>query len=332
MRKSISIIIGFVLSGGLLYFAFKDVDIKIITQTFSKAKPVYLIILFASVFFEMCIRGFRWKMLVSHFAKTSIWKMTKLEAVGLALNNVIPLRLGEIARASLASHQLKASLFTVLSTVLVERLLDFITIIILFSVSVQFNGIAWLEKYKKIILIMFLVIVSLLFVLIFLKELINKNKIFSRIAGRFPTVKNFMLRVSMGAQSLKNKKLIVPVIISGFCLWLTDAFIYFFAFKSLDLEPAMDFIKAVVLLCGAAFATAIPAMPGYFGTFETAVQQILISWQTDKSVALAYGGYVHLIFYFVMTSAGILFLYQTGITLTDIWKDFSKKKIKPGNF
>jgi uncharacterized protein (TIRG00374 family) len=324
MRKSIAIITGFILSSALVYFVFKNVDLSKTVSVFKNVNLANLVILAGLVFFEMCIRGLRWKMLISHFAKTSAWQMTKLEAIGLALNNILPLRLGEIARASLGAARLKTSLFTMFATVLVERMLDLITLIILFSVFAQFAAVTWLKKYNGIILAIFsLTLLGLIF-LVFLEDLIDK--LFLNIANKSPRIKNFLERLSMGAQSFKNKKLVLPIIVSSFCLWLTDALIYWYAHISLNIKPAINFGKSILLLCATAIAGVIPAVPGYFGTFETALQQMLISWNTGKSEALAYAGFVHLIFYFVMTTAGMIFLYRAGNTLASIWHSFAGKK------
>lgn len=319
MKKSALVIVGFIFSVTLLFFAFKNVDLTKTLSVFKNINPAKLFILAGLVFFEICIRGFRWKILVSHFAKTSVWQMTKLEAMGLALNNLLPLRLGEIARASLASAKLKTSLFTMLATVLVERMLDLVTLIFLFSVFSQVSSVLWLKKYNGIIIAIFLITLLALFLLVFMEDILKGSK-------KHPKIKNFLRRISLGAKSFRNKKLVLPLVVSGFCLWLTDAFIYWFAYISLDIKPVMSFAKSILLLCATAIAGVVPAMPGYFGTYETALQQMLISWNVDKSEALAYAGFVHLIFYFVMTPLGIIFLYRTGNTLAEVWHSFAEKK------
>jgi uncharacterized protein (TIRG00374 family) len=254
--------------------------------------------------------------------------MTKFEAIGLALNNIFPLRLGEIVRVSFAAAKLKAPFFTVFATVMVERIMDLIILVILFLVSVRFGTISWLKQNNVIIMTAFVLALAALTLLIFMEDIITKNKLFSFALGKFPKIKQFLCRISAGAQSFKNKKLILPIIASSFCLWLSDALIFWLAAADLKIKPVISFGKAIVLLCAGAVAGMIPAMPGYFGTFETAIQQTLIGWKVSKSAALGYGGFVHMVFYSVMTVMGLIFLYRTGSGLGLIWKKFSGKKTK----
>ncbi|HUT85247.1 MAG TPA: lysylphosphatidylglycerol synthase transmembrane domain-containing protein [Elusimicrobiales bacterium] len=328
MRKFLPAVIGFCLSGLLLYFAFRNVDLKVVTETFAKVKYVHLFILAGAVCLDMCIRGFRWKILLSKCCKTSTWQMTKLEAIGLALNNILPLRLGEFSRAWLGAHILKVPFATVLSTVLVERILDLITLAILLLVSTQFNGISWIKEYNLMLWVILAAVIIMLVLFTFMEDALNKYKMCSDIAGKFPRIKKILCQISVGAQSFKNKKLMLSIISSGFCLWLVDGFIYWFATRSMNIEPLISYSKSIVLLCAAAVAVSLPAVPGYFGTFEAAIQHVLVNWQVDKSVALAYAGYVHLIFYFVMTIAGIIFLYRMGNTLPEMWKRFKNLKFE----
>lgn len=66
-------------------------------------------------------QGVRWRLLLDG---ASLWQTTRAIYAGLFVNEVVPLRPGEAVRAWLASRDLKVGLWTVVPTMLSERLMD----------------------------------------------------------------------------------------------------------------------------------------------------------------------------------------------------------------
>ncbi|MCX5782854.1 MAG: lysylphosphatidylglycerol synthase transmembrane domain-containing protein [Elusimicrobia bacterium] len=321
MRKSLSIAAGLVISAIFLFFALRQVDLKNILQIYGHLQAWEIAVFAAVLITEFAIRGFRWYLLISACAKVKLSDVIKLELIGLALNNILPLRLGEAARAVLASKITGVPIFTCAATIVVERALDVLSLGIMFSFAAgRIDSVPWINDYKTIAWVLLILPVAGLFALVFLDNFLAKITALSK----FPRLEKFVRQVALGAEALRKPKLALIIIASGLAIWMMDGFGYFWSGKILSLNPSPSYITAILILSVAALAVSMPAMPGYFGSFEFAVQQILFALGIDRSTALAYAAFMHVTAYTITTALGVFFLYQMGHSLGGLWKSLKK--------
>ena len=166
---------------------------------------------------------------------------------------------------------------------------------------------------------MIVVLIIGLAALIFLDVLVERNARLRAFFARMPKTGKFVRQIAVGAESLRKLRFAVPIILLGFLLWFCDAFGYFWSAHTLGLN-VVGFGRGLLLLCAGAFAVALPAVPGYFGTYELALQQVMVAWGVDQSSALAFATFLHINVYLVMTTLGIIFLYQMGHSLGGMWR------------
>jgi hypothetical protein len=323
MRKTLSIIVGFLLSFLLLYLALHNISIQMIRVAYSTPTAVQMLVVLAMLVFMLFVRGWRWSLLVRPCSKAGAYTMFKLEAIGMALNNVLPLRLGEIARATIGAGMADAPFLTLLSTIVVERVLDSITLGIIFAIALQMGGSATLAAYGHWVLMLVITMALALGMLIFLEEMLEHSKMLRDLLAGFPRLDKFARQIAMGAQALRDWKLAIGIIMLGIPLWCTDAFGYYWAARILNITPAIHYVQGMILLCAAATSVAMPSMPGYFGPFELALKTVLVQWGVAPDPAVAYATFVHLNGYIVNTVVGIIFLYGAGHSLGSIWKHLS---------
>ena len=99
MKKLLS----FLLSLVCLYFAFQQANIYDIITTITKANFVY--ILYASVItgFTFLVRSIRWRILLEK-TNSNLQSFSATIHIGYFLNNILPLRGGDLVRAKLLSN------------------------------------------------------------------------------------------------------------------------------------------------------------------------------------------------------------------------------------
>lgn len=120
-RRAIAAIAGFGLSAAGLYFALRNLtwsDLESQLQALDW-RWVLLSALFTTITYTA--QGFRWGVLLERGAG---WTATRAVYVGLFLNEILPLRPGEAIRVWLAARKLDRSLWSVVPSVVVERLMD----------------------------------------------------------------------------------------------------------------------------------------------------------------------------------------------------------------
>ena len=116
MKRKLSIATGLAVSAAFLWLACRHVDFHALAAILAGIEPAPLLLVVIGVCAELLIRGVKWRLLLAPSGPVRAWDTTRIEAAGLALNNVLPLRLGEVARAAFAANYFKLPIATILST------------------------------------------------------------------------------------------------------------------------------------------------------------------------------------------------------------------------
>lgn len=318
--------LGAVFSALFLFFALRNVDFKVLAETYSRIDPADLAVLASIFIVELFIRGVRWKLLLSPSGTVKTFDTFRLETIGLALNNVLPLRLGEVARATLGASIMNVPVLTCMSTILVERALDMLSLLVLFIAATKLGFIRLPPSYGGLSWAVLALLGAGIFLLVFLEELLARNRAFASALAKFPRLDRIVRQVALGAEALRDWKRAVLILALGFSLWAADAFIYYRAGLAVSLSPQLGYWQALTLLCLAAAAVIIPAVPGYFGTYEYAIMKVLAEWGVPETAGFAYAGFLHVTGYVIVTGLGVIFLYQAGHSLSGVWKSLRQNR------
>ena len=324
MKAKISIISGFIIGGILLYFALRNIEFAKLAAIYSKVNPAFIIPFILIVVLELFFRGARWRLLLTPSnSGVRVMDAFKLEAAGLALNNVLPLRMGELARATFAAKLFKIPLITVLATILVERLLDVIVLFLMFVAAAHYGGITGgLMNYNGLLWALIAGLVAGIAALIFADELVA-HAWFSGFFARFPKVRLLFERVAMGVKGFHSFKNGALIFLFAGLQWSMDVLNFYVLGLAFGLGDIVDIFKSVALVFTGAAAASVPGMPGYFGNYELVLMKVLATWGVPESTGFAYVSYMHVLGYIVMTLIGVFFIYQMGQSLGRVWGEFS---------
>lgn len=318
MKKSVSAVLSIGITVFFLYLALRKVSIRELSHAAAGLDLRYLAPIACIAALDLLVRAARWRLLLAGAPRSepaspppSVWMLFQLEAIGLALNNILLFRLGEFTRAYLAGVELRVSGFYALATVLVERALDMIALLILFIVASGFFPETVPSTLRAgATLAAAGISIGLVAVSWFDRALERGGAAW---VGRLPEkIRGLVRKAALGSRALRKPSALVASVALSLSLWLVDASIYWLMAKAMGLSGTIGYGRAVVILSTAAAASAVPAAPGAFGTFEQFVKALLVSWQVPEPVALAYAGIVHMIFYLVVTLLGLVFLYRLG--------------------
>ena len=318
IKKYVSAALSIAVTLFFLYLALRRVSISQLAEAASALDRVWLVPMIGVVMMDLMVRSLRWRLLLSGAAgpdgkplRAPVAMLFQLQAVGLGLNNILLFRLGEFTRAYLAGVELDISAVYALATVFVERALDMMALLTLFVVAAGFfpetvpGALRAAAALAVAGLGLGLVAVS------FLDRSLERGG--AAWVERMPERARALVRkAALGSRALRSLPVLAGAVALSLSLWLVDAGIYWMAGRAMHLSPALGYGRSVVVLSTAAAASAIPAAPGAFGTFEQFVKTLLVSWQVPEPAALAYAGIVHLLFYLIVTFLGLIFLYRLG--------------------
>ena len=317
VKKYGSALLGIAISAGFLFLALRRVSLAQVAEAMARVKLLWLGPMIGVVAADLFVRSWRWRFLLSaredKEGPIPLAMLIKLEAIGLAMNNVLFMRLGEFARAYLAGLELGVSGVYALATVFVERALDIMSLLSLFVAAAGYCPDIIPSSWRVAAALVVAGLAAGLVVVSAVDRSLEKGGVWEAWLSRTPRGLGELVRkLALGSRALRSWRVAVPAAMLSLSLWLIDAVIYWFAWRAMGLAPDLGYGRAVVVLSTAAAASALPTAPGAFGTFEQFVKTLLVSWQVPAPQALAYAGIVHLLSYLTVTLLGIVFLYQMG--------------------
>jgi hypothetical protein len=129
MKRWQSLLIGLVFSILFLIIVFLQADLAAMVEALRSARYGYVILGALLVIVNMALRALRWSILTQ--GRLGIVDSFWLFSIGFLFNNVLPARLGEVARAYLAGRRKDLHFTSALSSIVVERLFDLISVAVL---------------------------------------------------------------------------------------------------------------------------------------------------------------------------------------------------------
>ena len=158
-------IIGLLISMAGIYWAFHDFGFDEFLETIKSVKYEYVLLACVLIISSVWLRAIRWKYLFKPEDGVETYSLFKYELIGYFGNNVLPLRLGELLRAYILGKRYSLSKSYVFGTIVLERILDTLTLMILSIILLFIYPLTTLIKsyiYTGIIISAILVVLLIL--------------------------------------------------------------------------------------------------------------------------------------------------------------------------
>jgi hypothetical protein len=266
----------------------------------------------------LAVRSMAWRVLLQEKATFSQVFFAVNE--GYLLNNILPFRLGEVARSFLLSLKAGLSFWEVFSTVLIERALDLGMAAALLLISLPFVvGGVWARQAALIAAGMVVLGIAVLY-------LLARNRTwalnqFHRFSARWPRLQQIaghsLEAFFTGLAVLTNGKRFLGA--TGLMLldWLIALAQYYVII--LAFIPEAPLLWAAFTLGIAALGVAAPSSPGSLGVYELAIVGALAVFGIDAASALALALTAHLSQYLLVGVFGSIGLARDGESLISLY-------------
>jgi hypothetical protein len=126
------------LATGVLYFAFRHLDLGRLYDIILGAEPLWLLALAISIPIEQVLRGWKWRQILFDIRPVGTLRLFSAVMVGYFANMMIPIGLSPLVRAWLIARLEALKISTVLLTTAIERFVDGIVFAVLVGVLVIF--------------------------------------------------------------------------------------------------------------------------------------------------------------------------------------------------
>lgn len=316
------------MSAALIYWTLHGVSPGEVAHRLSHADPF----LFAAAIFCATaifgLRARRWQTILEPVAgKLSLGALWRATSIGMMVNNVIPARAGEIARAYALTRESPVPFATALASLAVDRLFDAVVLLLLAASALLDPALSSGETLAGRPLSSFatgagtLVVVLLagLYSLVFFpKQLLRLFELFARRVS--PAVEDRGRRVLQtfveGLSVLKQPQHFLAVLGWTLAHWLLNAVGIWLSFRAVGITA--PFSASLFLQAFIALGTAVPALPGFFGVFEyMAVQGLAVYGVSQEQAATWAIGY-HLLSFIPITLIGAYYFTRLGVRLRDL--------------
>ncbi|WP_243309871.1 lysylphosphatidylglycerol synthase transmembrane domain-containing protein [Fundidesulfovibrio agrisoli] len=238
------------------------------------------------------------------------WVGLKSFLLSMAVNNVAPAKLGELAKCFYLRRQCGYSLGQTISMVFWERFFD-LNAILAMGLVVAFHF-----KLKMAFFPLAVGVGSIWACLFVVRKW---PALADRVIAVIPVerLREFIIEVKLQLVHGVTLRYLIVLMIYTALVWLLYAIPTFLTVLWVaGLKLTMGQTLAVFIL--SALGMAMPSSPGAVGVFEAAVIFGLGLFKVDKELALAIGFLIHMMQYIPTTLTGLLVLARSGLSLKSI--------------
>jgi hypothetical protein len=136
MRLRVRTVLILVLTLGLLAFFLRNADVGAIWSETRRARPSMLLGALTATLFTYILRAFRWQYLLAPIGHTRFANALRTTVIGFAATFLLPARAGEVIRPYLLARKEGLPATAAFATIILERLLDLVTVLALFALFV----------------------------------------------------------------------------------------------------------------------------------------------------------------------------------------------------
>lgn len=270
-------------------------------QSVRLVEPGWILGVLVFSFGSYFMRSARWKRMMRP-AGTSLRTCARVLMTSLAANNILPLRIGDIMRVFTYAPELGASPSFILSTVILEKLLDIFVLGVLFIVTMARSVSPKLRLGADVA-----VGVSAFGILVLLLGARSLTGPLSRLFARLPKhhlVGKLEHWILLALDCIRQIGLrgTVFLLLETMLIWTCEGIIFFSAARLIGLFS--DRLGPWNCVAFVNLSFLIPSSPGGIGPFEAAAQKSLVMHGANPGAAALFGLALHLWMLITITGIG----------------------------
>jgi uncharacterized protein (TIRG00374 family) len=275
-----------------------------------------LLIYYLGVFF----RAVRWRYLLKPLGSFSSIRLFPLIIIGMLVNNILPARLGIVARAYILGEKENISKMAVGGTMVVEQTSDGV-ILIFFAVIISFfvplDGL--LQQVIYITSGLFVGALVLCLVLVSSQKLAHAaiNIVLRFLPERLrDRTEHWFLLLIEGLGIMRSPGQFLIAFVLAALVWLCEAGLFYMVGFAFDL--GLPFYVYLLAVSVANLAWVLLMTQGGLGPFDYALQQTLIAFSVTVGVASSYTLVLHALILVLTVPLGFVFLWMENLSLSKV--------------
>ena len=327
VRRILSAILGIALSGALLLWALRGVDLAEVGARLRAARTLPLVIAAILATSAFPLRVVRWRLLLRRDdgGALPVLPLWHAVAIGFMANNLLPFRAGEMVRVVAATRLTGARFGAALSSIAVERVFDGLTVVALLSlgllasnlpagVAVGGVSLAQAARVSGALAGAALVAAALLVAFPLVAEgVVHRVLPAGRLTDRIVTMIEGMRQ---GLSALRSPSRLAGVVFWSLALWTLNALSFWIAFSAFGIP--VDYTGALVMQGILVVGISVQFAPGFLGQFEAAIVAALALYGVSNDVASSYAIAYHAVTFLPIVLLGFWSLARSPLAPGDL--------------
>jgi uncharacterized protein (TIRG00374 family) len=307
---------GIVVSVGLLVFLLWSVDLGELADQLAHTHLGWVTLSAVLGTGGLWVRARRWRYLFPPGPEPP--GLVPAMMIGYMANNVLPFRAGEVIRVYVVARRWRRGFWTTLATLVVERVLDSLAIVLILGVLVLLIPVPPIFRWGAATLLgIDMVAVALLAWLTIAPE--AGPRLARKLLTRWPRgaghVAVVLERFVHGLDGIRNPAHCAPLAVWSVLVWIMPALAAWVAFRAMELD--LPVLAAWTVLAFVGLGISVPSAPGYVGVFHYAAVLALAIFDVGRPAALGYAIVFHASQVIPITAIGWLYLLHEHLSLTE---------------
>lgn len=311
--KSSRFWLGLLISALCMWLALRNVPFSVLFVTLAEARYGMLFPAVILLTANVVLISLRWKILLGAAVRLrdSMWTL----GTGYLFNNIFPFRLGDVARVFAMSHCSRIPLIQVMSTAVVERLVDVTMVLLALLALLPLMKVP--PAVTKTGLVFGIAVLTASVILVLLKRMRKLGSLNGFLSYRWS-------QYVKGINVITQPGIALSALSLSLTAWTLSICMYWCII--LCFQPRATFVEAAFMVVALSFAVAVPSTPGFIGVFQLIGQQALVIPFGDKFTdgsAFCIALTAHLTYYLFSSILGVIGLWQLGSSFPGLSRTLS---------
>jgi uncharacterized protein (TIRG00374 family) len=318
-KKNVRQAIGYLLALACLIWVFYDINFQSLWQSMPRIN--WLLVALAVIFdiLSYVVQGLRWQQLLHTAGTITTLRATQAVYAGLFVNEILPLRIGELVRTYLVSRWLSVRFIAIIPSVAIERFFDALWLaagIILAALFVQLPR-DFRDAANTLGIAMVIVFTLFLYLLVFRRKNMSVAEE-KNVTGWHPLrkLRYYLQTIANDIRDIGASRLFYFSLFNSGVILIFQILAFWLVMEAYGLNLSVWAGSAVLFLLH--LGTLIPNAPSNVGTYQFFCVVGLAFFGIDKTIATGFSVVVFIILTIPLWAIGLVAIGRSGMTVKEI--------------
>jgi hypothetical protein len=312
--KGLRVVLGIAISAALLAVLLWSVDLHELAAQLARTRWGWTLLGVVLAPLGLWVRARRWRYLFPPRSEPPA--LVPAIMIGYMVNNLLPLRAGEVVRVYVVARRWGRGFWTALATLVVERVLDSLAIVMVLGVLVLLIPVPPIFRWTAVTLLA-IDAVAVTALAILAAAPVACARLVDRLTRPWPGLaeraSRILDRFVQGLDGVRTPTHAFPLLAWTILVWVVPAGAAWTMLRALDID--LPLIAGWTVLAFVGLGVSIPSAPGFVGVFHYAAVLALEIFDVGRSASLGYALLFHATQVIPITLVGWAFLLREHMSL-----------------